>query len=99
MVRQVDVGLYHTCVVTETHTLRCWGSNQYGQLGYGKAGNLGNQPDTTPAQVGDVPMGGKKVLRVATGAWHTCVLLDDHTVKCWGRGSTGSGPAGHCAFY
>jgi alpha-tubulin suppressor-like RCC1 family protein len=45
-VRQVDVGLYHTCVITEAHTLRCWGSNEFGQLGIGRAGSFGATPET-----------------------------------------------------
>jgi hypothetical protein len=98
-VRQVDVGLYHTCVVTLQYTLRCWGSNIYGQLGYGRAGNVGETPETTPARVGDVPMPrGLKVMRVATGAWHTCVLLSDHSVRCWGRGHGLTGPAGAIGY-
>ena len=98
-VRQVDVGLYHTCVVTLQYSLRCWGSNIYGQLGYGRAGNVGETPETTPARVGDVPMPrGLKVLRVATGAWHTCVLLSDHNVRCWGRGHGLTGPAGAIGY-
>lgn len=98
LVRQFDVGLYHTCVVTEDFRLRCWGGNEFGQLGYGREGDLGATPDTTPEKMGDIDVGPRRVLRVACGAWHTCVLLDDHRVKCWGRGETASGPAGAIGY-
>jgi alpha-tubulin suppressor-like RCC1 family protein len=98
LVRQVDVGLYHTCVVTEAFRLRCWGGNEFGQLGLGRAGDAGGTPSTTPEQLGDIDVGPLRVLRVACGAWHTCVLLEDQSVKCWGRGETASGPAGAIGY-
>lgn len=98
LVRQIDVGLYHTCVVTDAFRLRCWGGNEFGQLGYGRAGNLGDTAETTPAQNGDVDVGPLRVLRVSCGAWHTCVLLEDQSVKCWGRGETASGPGGAIGY-
>jgi alpha-tubulin suppressor-like RCC1 family protein len=98
LVRQVDVGLYHTCVVTEAFRLRCWGGNEFGQLGYGRAGTLGDTAATVPALNGDVDVGPLRVLRVSCGAWHTCVLLEDQSVKCWGRGETASGPGGAIGY-
>jgi hypothetical protein len=40
--------------------------------------------DAGGAQVARVPY---RALAVTTGATHTCALLDDHSVKCWGDGS------------
>ena len=42
-----------TCAVLENGMLRCWGRNDYGQLGYGNSENIGD--DETPATAGDVP--------------------------------------------
>ena len=32
---------------------------------------------------------GKKAKQLALGFAHTCVILTDDTVKCWGKGSDG----------
>jgi cysteine-rich repeat protein len=82
-VEQVAVGAAHVCAILEGGRLRCWGLNDYGQLGYGHTENIGD--DETPASVGDVDVGGP-VLQVALGTAHTCALLDGGDVRCWGWG-------------
>lgn len=42
----------HLCVLSGTDDLRCWGHNNYGQLGYGNTTRVGD--DETPASVGNV---------------------------------------------
>ncbi|ACY19173.1 RCC1 domain-containing protein [Haliangium ochraceum] len=83
---QVAVGAKHTCAVLDTGKLRCWGKGDFGQLGYGNTDDIGDQD--TPASAGDVPVGGD-VIQVAAGGSHTCALLSDGTIKCWGRGNEG----------
>lgn len=69
----------HMCVVLDDHTIRCWGSNGSGQLGYGDALDRVGPPATS------IDLGpGRTALSVAAGNFHSCALLDDHTVKCWG---------------
>ena len=76
----VVAGLYHTCALLEDASVRCWGDNRFGQLGAGRAGNVGDESSETPAPA-DV---GGPVQRIAAGAYHTCALLVDGAVKCWG---------------
>lgn len=73
---QLSAGGNHTCALLDTGFMRCWGANGSGQLGYGNTGNLW-------APGSDVATGGK-VLQMATGSDHTCALLSNGSIKCWG---------------
>jgi alpha-tubulin suppressor-like RCC1 family protein len=98
----VAVGERHTCAVTASATIRCWGFNSHGQLGYGHTQNIGD--DESPASAGDVSIGGAAVQVVTGGAGlggaHTCALLKEGEVRCWGWavadfGYKGSGILGY----
>lgn len=84
----VSVGDNHTCAILDDHTVRCWGEGASGQLGYGNTNNIGD--NETPGSVGPVNLGaGRTAMEVSAGGSHTCALLDDDTVRCWGLGSSG----------
>jgi hypothetical protein len=78
---QIAAGDAHTCALLDTGNVRCWGFGAYGQLGFGN-GSIVYSPTT------DVNTGGR-VLQVAAGALHTCVLLSTGDVKCWGYNAFG----------
>src|SRR5256886_112853 len=63
-------------------TVQCWGRNNFGQLGNGD-GNLADS--SVPVAV----RGLTTATRVVTGDSHTCALLGDGTVQCWGVGDSG----------
>ncbi len=89
-VRRIAVGGNHTCAVLDTGNVRCWGLNTRGQLGYGSTNSNPKIGDNeAPYSVGDVNLGGAPVADVVAGAEHTCVLLQDGNVRCWGRNSEG----------
>ncbi len=67
--------------------MRCWGGGENGELGYGSTEDIGD--DETPADAGDVLIGGKAA-RIAVGFLHACAILETGTVRCWGRASPGS---------
>lgn len=81
-VTQISAGKSHTCAVLSTGKLRCWGDNSYGALGYPMSVSMVGD-DETPASVGDVALD-TPVRQVAAGESHTCVLLTDGNVRCWG---------------
>jgi alpha-tubulin suppressor-like RCC1 family protein len=85
---QVALGGSHACVILETGAVRCWGLNVLGSLGYGLEGNQAIGNNETPADLGDIDLGGNAV-QVSAGVFHTCALLDAGGVKCWGSNSDG----------
>lgn len=86
------VGEAHTCVIVEGGKVKCWGSNHYGQLGYGNRNNIGD--DETPDTVGFVKLG-SKAIAIAAGSDHTCALLEGGNVKCWGLADNRGGQLGY----
>jgi cysteine-rich repeat protein len=48
----IAAGAGHTCVVFEDHEVGCWGSSEYGQLGYGNTEGIGD--DELPMVAGFV---------------------------------------------
>lgn len=88
-VQSVAAGVYHNCVILADGSLRCWGRNESGQLGAGDTDERGSEahPMSTVIPVNLGP--GRTALRVAAGLSHTCALLDNHKIKCWGSNSHG----------
>lgn len=84
----ISAGGAHTCAILDTGQVRCWGNGGDGQLGYGNTTSVGD--DEMPGSVGPVDLGsGRTALAIASGRVHTCVLLDDGAVRCWGNGGAG----------
>ncbi len=75
----------HTCAIFTGGLVKCWGDNDYGQLGIEEQLDRG----THPGEMGDalpfVNLGkGRSAQSLAAGSNHTCAVLDDQSVKCWG---------------
>ena len=78
----VTAGYYHSCALLANGTVWCWGSNEYGMLGQ----------DYDEQGATHVPMrvpGIDSVLSIDAGDYHTCALLADGTVWCWGSNEYG----------
>ena len=69
-------GAAHACTM-KADGLACWGSNSHGQVGDGTLVNA-----TEATLVKDLDLG---VIALAAGAKHTCVILSDESVYCWGQ--------------
>jgi alpha-tubulin suppressor-like RCC1 family protein len=87
----VDVasGDQHSCGIGQDSSVWCWGSNALGQLGSGDP-----NPAMVPAPVAVRSLLGAVAVRL--GDQHTCALLNDSTLLCWGTnvsGSVGNGAA------
>lgn len=82
----VEVGRAHSCVLLESGGVRCWGANELGQLGLGHTDSIGD--DESPGASPEVDAGGP-VVAIDTQYDHTCVLLEDGAVRCWGQAENG----------
>jgi alpha-tubulin suppressor-like RCC1 family protein len=80
-VLDVTLGDTHTCALLSGDTIDCWGYNNKGQLGDG-TGNERTSPTPIVGLVGTP-------IAVAAGEQHTCAVLDDHRVQCWGDNEYG----------
>jgi alpha-tubulin suppressor-like RCC1 family protein len=82
----IAAGFGHACAVSPSGAVQCWGSNTHGELGDG----------TTFASFTPVSVRGLAgaAIAVTAGSVHSCALLADSTVQCWGDntwGQLGSG--------
>ncbi len=78
---KLAAGYDHMCVVYEVRGVKCWGNGKRGQLGYGEGRSIGFRLDSTGLV--KLPLN-RKVDDICVGGMHTCVLLDNTDVVCWG---------------
>jgi len=79
----LSAGHGYTCAVLDNGSVACWGDNTYGQLGDGTT-----QGRFTPVLT-DSLGAGRTAIDVTTKESHTCALLDNGSISCWGRGISG----------
>jgi LPXTG-motif cell wall-anchored protein len=80
-VSMVSVGGTSSCAVLQSGALKCWGLNNWGQLGGGST----DPSSTTPVEVTGLTSG---VTSASVGGDHACAVVSG-AVKCWGKGSSG----------
>ncbi|MBN1609592.1 MAG: hypothetical protein JW940_23370 [Polyangiaceae bacterium] len=86
---QVSAGGSHTCAIIGSQ-VACWGSNRSGQLGIGSTEDRGTDASQMGKGLFAVNLGrGRSARRVSAGGSHTCALLDNDDIKCWGANSRG----------
>jgi alpha-tubulin suppressor-like RCC1 family protein len=82
-VTAISVGTDHACAILSDKSAWCWGDNSDGATGTG----------TTAANRGAVRVTNSKIFTnvtaISAGASHTCALLGDKTVWCWGLNTYG----------
>jgi alpha-tubulin suppressor-like RCC1 family protein len=83
-VTSVTVGIAHSCVIADNLPY-CWGEGSLGQLGNNTTTNY-----SEPVAVSTLPndgMQGLTVVGLNGGANHSCAIIDDARVYCWGGNS------------
>lgn len=80
-IKQISTGSDHSCAVSTSGQVRCWGRNNYGQLGDGTT-----VEKLSPTQVSGLTNNSSLI---AVGPSHTCSVLTDSSLRCWGRNQQG----------
>lgn len=73
----VAAGGDHVCAWSQAGEARCWGYNYYGQLGHGVTGGSEAAPVAVAGLTG--------VQHMAASLSHTCALVEDGRMYCWGN--------------
>jgi alpha-tubulin suppressor-like RCC1 family protein len=86
----ISAGSTHTCAILDNATAKCWGAGTNGRLGYGDQSSLGDDSGEMGNALAAVSLGtGRTVKALSSGDAHTCAILDNNSVKCWGNGADG----------
>ncbi|PKN20156.1 MAG: hypothetical protein CVU65_17705 [Deltaproteobacteria bacterium HGW-Deltaproteobacteria-22] len=77
----VVAGAWHTCALVTGGQVLCWGRNNHRQMGNSSTEAI----QATPAPVADLI----NVVALGAGNDHTCAILNNGSVHCWGRNDAG----------
>jgi len=76
-----SAGLLHACALRRDGRVRCWGRSHLGQLGRAAIGEASGVPVTVDEL--------SNVVAISAGARHTCALVGDGSIRCWGGNDGG----------
>ena len=74
--RTVSAGKFFTCGVSKAGAVKCWGSNQRGELGNPEVVGVGKMVDIVGLS--------SDVVALSTGTGATCAITAAGAVECWG---------------
>ena len=84
--KAVSTGYSHTCAILDNDKVKCWGDSDDGQLGLGDIDDRGDDPNEMGDNLLYVDLGmGRTAKAISTGGGHTCAILDNDKIKCWGH--------------
>jgi len=82
--KSIGMGHKHTCAILDNEQLACWGADLHGALGNGESNSEDEySPVLISTPVDRIPV------KVEAGVSHTCILMDDGGIMCWGRDNAG----------
>eukprot|EP01083_Nonionella_stella_P290828 989559_1 len=72
---QIAAGGYYTCALSTVNTVKCWGYNVFGQLGYGDTNNRGDGANEMIDSLLEIDLGTNFIpMQIAAGGYYTCAL-------------------------
>lgn len=77
----LESGQFHSCAITKTGTMGCWGENNRGQLGDDSLALRNTPTEVLGIETGEV---------VSAASDTTCAIVSGGEVRCWGSNSYGS---------
>lgn len=83
---QISAGRLHTCAVVDDGRVKCWGNGQ--ALGLGGIADRGSQAGEMGDALPFVEVGASATA-VSAGGAHSCAILENGSVKCWGNNGDG----------
>ena len=83
----ISSGKYHTCALTTSEGVKCWGQGTSGKLGNGATSDKTTPVDVHTSVTDSNPLSG--IAAISAGGDHTCALTISEGVKCWGKGTSG----------
>ncbi|RZD52076.1 MAG: hypothetical protein CXT67_07205 [Methanobacteriota archaeon] len=85
---EIGGGIHFYCVRSIQGLVKCWGYNYNGQLGIGNTTQIGDGANEMGEDLAFVNLGDNKTaVQISVGIFHACAVLNDASVKCWGRNS------------
>ena len=80
-VAHIEIGTTHSCAISVAGAAWCWGQSTFGRLGTTASSNA-----VTPTATASL---GSTASEVAAGGAHTCALLSNGTISCFGSNNMG----------
>ena len=82
--KAITGGEFHFCAILDDDSIKCWGQGTDGKLGTGSTGDR-----STPTSTSGSFASGRYAVAIDAGYDHTCVLLDNGDMTCWGSDADG----------
>eukprot|EP01083_Nonionella_stella_P187076 686574_1 len=87
---QIATGFGHNCALSTANKVKCFGSNFYGELGYGDTNRRGDEANEMGDILLEIDLGTSFIpMQIVAGYYHNCALSTTNKAKCWGYNSDG----------
>ena len=87
LMSDVESSIDHSCAISNSGEVYCWGYGSVGRLGYGNTNHLGDNTNDLPFLNAVDLEGSAKLLALTDSS--TCAAMLDNEVYCWGSGTNG----------